>query len=295
MIMQKDLRRPQQLAKLIDIYGQGQLRNEETMMAMLKQKQEAEAINNIAKMYQTDAASATPDVAGLNKIINSGSKAVFGLSRFGNRALPIIQAISADNKVRAGVIGDQLKAAQQKPVNSETRPTGNYKTENDVLLVEEHQVNPHTNEPIPGTAVYVPKSTAPGASTKASEDIKRQTELSDAQNLVASLEADVDFMTAYKTFENAGKFKLLQEGKIDEALSGMTPAQRAKMKNYLQAQTTIAKMTPVASGGAPKETPSQDAPPKKTLTEELARAYMKKAGGDKAKARQMAKDDGYAF
>lgn len=101
------------------------------------------------------------------------------------------------------------------------------------------------------------------------------------------------FDTAFKIYAETGSVPQHLQAPLSSALQRIKPellTEEDKGTFYALKQLIpgMDKSFTLTTGGAP-------APTAKTLTKEQAAQYLAKAGGDKAKARQMAQADGFSF
>ena len=275
-ILPVNMTNPRRLGQIAQIFAEGQMRNQELQLNILKQQKEAQDIQNVAKLYQDETAKAK-DPQG---IMNAFGKTAFGLMKFGQKASPILNWLEKDATLRMKA----LEPKETKQVNLETVDLDvnkfplQYTPQGSVLKYVADR-NPYTGAIIPNSERLVPYGTAPGASSTISTTKKKESDLESAKNLVASLESDADFMASYNTFAKSGKMERIMAGDLS-GLDEIPLATREKTRQYLTAKKVIAENTPTSS---------------KELTPELAKKFLKDAGGNKNKARELAKAQGYKF
>ena len=275
-ILPVNMTNPRRLGHIAQIFAEGQMRNQELQLNILKQQKEAQDIQNVAKLYQDETAKAK-DPQG---IMNAFGKTAFGLMKFGQKASPILNWLEKDATLRMKA----LEPKETKQVNLETVDLDvnkfplQYTPQGSVLKYVADR-NPYTGAIIPNSERLVPYGTAPGASSTISTTKKKESDLESAKNLVASLESDADFMASYNTFAKSGKMERIMAGDLS-GLDEIPLATREKTRQYLTAKKVIAENTPTSS---------------KELTPELAKKFLKDAGGNKNKARELAKAQGYKF
>lgn len=229
-ILPVNMTNPRRLAQIAQIFAEGQLRNQELQMNLLKQQKEAQDIQNVAKLYQEETARAKDP----QDIMNAFGKTAFALMKVGQKAQPILNWLEKDATLR-------MEAMKQPKVTTKTFRLGPTKPEGGLIKELVTEVNTQTNEEIPGTRRWVALQIAPGESAMATKKAEREDELTYATNTINEYENDKDFMNDWKTFESGGKLKLLQEGKIDEAISGIPLIRQQQFMEYLEAKKILRK------------------------------------------------------
>jgi hypothetical protein len=252
---QINLRRPRQLAQLAEIYANADIRNRQTMQSAIKQRQESEAMGNIAKLYREQVGAADADI---NSILGAGSDAVFGLARFGRNAEPIISAIGADNKIRASIVQEAMRSQRAKPVNYEqvklSKPVeiqGGYAYE----WVADR--DPYTLQVVPGSERRIPAGAAPGASSAATQGNEQQVKLEQAQNLVNSEQSDAEFMKELARYSK-DDWDRMQSGDYGSILGGTPQPTAQRIRSYVDALTTVKKMAKKPIKGTVSKKPQED-------------------------------------
>jgi hypothetical protein len=292
-MIQTDLRQPQQIGALANLYAEGALKTQQTMMDLARQKQESEGIASIASAYQANIQKPGTDINGM---INAGSQAVFGLAKYGQKAIPVIQAIAHDNTVRAEALKTQMEMDKQKPLKAEnldvTDPQYPLKyTPTGQTLVPKAWFNDKGQKV--GNHWYEFSPTAPpGASTIAAGKAKDAQDLQEAQNTIAQLKLDPTFQKYYPLAQQTKLSAATGEGgDVGLLVSGFPDAFKAQLSTYQKAKAVVDAHTtaPVVKPETPKA---------KILTKEVAQAYYNNAPGatpeeKKKNARAAAAKDGY--
>lgn len=242
-ILPVNMTNPRKLGQIAQIFAEGQLRNQELQMNLLRQKKEAQDIQSVAKLYQDETAQAKDP----QSVMNAFGKTAFGLMKFGQKAQPILNWLEKDASLRMKALEPKV----EKPVNPETFKTGVRKNEGDQVLEQIAERDPITLKLIPGTERFTFAGYVPGASTKATTQVKKKEDLQAAQNLVASLEADTAFMESYNTFAKSGKMQRIMAGDLS-GLDEIPLETRQKTVQYLTAKKVVAENTPSVKAKPPK-------------------------------------------
>lgn len=128
-----------------------------------------------------------------------------------------------------------------RPIKFSEQPTGKIKQDGELFYKEVAQYDPSTNSFVPKTERFEPWTVAPGASTIKSSKRNEEMERTQAENIIKDFEGNAELSGAFKMFESSGKMKLLQSGKVAEALDGLTDIQKIKIRDYLTAQKVLKK------------------------------------------------------
>lgn len=240
-ILPVNMTNPRKLGQIAQIFAEGQLRNQELQVNLLKQKQEQQALSQVAKLYQDETAKATkPD-----EVMNAFGKTAFGLMKFGSKAQPMMDWLKKDADLRM----ESLKPKEQKPINLETIDldvTANpmQYTDQGSALKWVADRNPYTGAIIPDSKRIVPYGTAPGASGIITTKAKTKDDLTKAKNTLANLRADKKFMASYNALGMKTKMQNLNEGNIDALLGYIPSGLRSKFLEFSEAEAVERANTP---------------------------------------------------
>lgn len=108
-ILPVNMTNPRKLGQIAQIFAEGQLRNQELQMNLLRQQKEAQDIQNVAKLYQDETAQAK-DPQG---VMNAFGKTAFGLMKFGQKASPILNWLEKDATLRMNALTPKVDTSRQ--------------------------------------------------------------------------------------------------------------------------------------------------------------------------------------
>lgn len=246
-ILPVNMTNPRKIGQIAQIFAEGQIRNQELQVSLLKQRQEQEALSQVAKLYQDETAKATkPD-----EVMNAFGKTAFGLMKFGQKAQPMMNWLEKDASLRMRSL-EPKEAKTYAPNYRDYLVTIGGKRQTRSLTPEE--VNAYANQGVDVTPVPVVTATMSqlGQEKRQQESIGLRTKedvlkyVADNEDTIRKLKrerADYNILKAGATSTPEEKTAAEDAQKIiDEQIAdyeGRITSQRSAHPDYFSSGTTM--------------------------------------------------------